>query len=67
MNRLVLVDADETAIEGTHPKDTREVEPGVYSVLVNGKSFQVRIAPERAGFSVELLLSRSNHKRLSSG
>ena len=58
MNRLVLVDADETAIEGTHPKDTREVEPGVYSVLLNGKSFQVRIAPERVGFTVDLMGQR---------
>ena len=55
MNRIVLVNDRETAIEGIPPNDAREVEPGVYSVLVNGKSFQVRIAPERAGFSVDLL------------
>lgn len=55
MNRVVLVNDRETAIEGSQIAEAREVEPGVFSVLRDGKSFQVRIAPERAGFSVEVM------------
>ena len=55
MNRVVLVNDRETAIEGSQIAENREVEPGVFSVLLDGKSFQVRIAPERAGFSVDVM------------
>ena len=55
MNRVVLVNDREMALEVTQPAEVREVEPGVFSVLLGGKSFQVRIVPEGAGYIVDLL------------
>ena len=55
MKRLVSVDDRETALDGVQAIDALEVEPGVYSLLLNGKSFQVRISPERVGFTVDVM------------
>ena len=55
MNRAIFVNEREMAIESSQTAEVREVEPGVFSLLLGGKSFQVRIAPERAGFTVDVL------------
>ena len=55
MNRVVFVNDREMAIESSQAPEVREVEPGVFSVLLGGKSFQVRIAPEGPGYIVDLL------------
>lgn len=57
--RVVLVNDREQAIQDRRIEareiEIREVEPGVFSVLRDGNSFQVRIAPDRAGFTVDVL------------
>ncbi len=55
MKRVVLVNDRETVIEGSQTAEVREVEPGVFSLLLAGKSFQVRIAPEGPGYIVDVL------------
>lgn len=36
------------------PADVREVEPGVFSILQDGASLEVRVAQEGAGYRVEV-------------
>lgn len=55
MSQLVLVNDREIAIQGNEGAQIREVEPGLFSVLWEGKSFQVRIATDRTAFSVDIM------------
>ncbi|MGI8741587.1 MAG: biotin/lipoyl-containing protein [Bryobacteraceae bacterium] len=53
MKRLVLVNDREIAVDGNG--DTAAVEPGVYSVLWNGGSFEVRIAADGNAYTVDMV------------
>src|SRR5947209_84220 len=55
MKRLVRINDREIPINGDRVDALLEVEPGVYSVLSNGKSLDVRIAPQSAGYILDVL------------
>ncbi len=55
MGRVVFVNGREMVLENAAVAQAVEVEPGVFSVLVDGRSSQVRIASERDGFTVDVL------------
>jgi biotin carboxyl carrier protein len=54
IHRQVFLDKREIALDRTEPVDARQVEPGVYSVLRNGKSFEARIRPSAEGYTIEI-------------
>ncbi len=54
MASLVFVNNRETVLPAADLTDAVEVEPGVFSVLMDGRSSQVRIATERDGFTVDV-------------
>lgn len=54
MRRKILVNGREVALEGVEGATVREVEPGIYSVLWNGKSFEAHISPQPGGYAVDI-------------
>lgn len=48
--RQVLLDGREIQLNLKETQDAREVEPGVYSVLREGVSFEVRVQPGPEGY-----------------
>jgi biotin carboxyl carrier protein len=52
--RQVFLDGREIQLNPDERPDAREVEPGLYSILRNGKSFEVRVQPGPEGFSIEV-------------
>ena len=78
MKWQILVGDREVEIDPQNLESVREVEPGVYSVLVEGRSFEVRVVPTPDGLqvyaggrqlSVEVRDPRdaSRHSRAASG
>ncbi len=53
MKRLILVNGQPVDVDTAHLEAVREVEPGVYSVLLEGKSFEVRAAQAPDGLRME--------------
>jgi biotin carboxyl carrier protein len=53
MKRQILVDGHPVEIDSQRLETVREVEPGVYSVLLEGRSFEVRAIPAPDGLTVE--------------
>jgi biotin carboxyl carrier protein len=53
MKQQVLVDGRPVEIEPRALDAAIEVEPGVYSVLVDGASFEVRLIPAAEGWNAE--------------
>jgi biotin carboxyl carrier protein len=53
MKWQILVDGHPIEIDPRRLEAVIEVEPGVYSVLLEGRSFEVRAVPGRNGLSVE--------------
>jgi biotin carboxyl carrier protein len=51
--RQVFLDGREIELNPNETSDAREVEPGVYSVLRHGKSYEVRVRPGPEGFTIE--------------
>ncbi len=51
MKFYVVLNDREVDIDPADLSAVREVEPGVYSVLLKGATFEVRLAPEGAGFT----------------
>src|ERR1700694_2002255 len=49
----VLVDGNPVEADPQSLESVQEVEPGVYSVLLEGRSFEVRAFPAPDGLSVE--------------
>ena len=55
MRRRMLVDGWEVPPpDDSGESDVREVEPGVYSILRQGRSFEARILPAEGGYEVEI-------------
>jgi biotin carboxyl carrier protein len=52
MRWRILVDGRPVEIDPQNLESVREVEPGVYSVLVEGRSFEVRAVPTPDGLHV---------------
>jgi biotin carboxyl carrier protein len=52
--RQVFLNDREIKLDPNETPDAREVEPGVYSILRNGKSYEVRARPGPEGFSIEV-------------
>lgn len=52
MKLHVTVNDREVRVDPADLNAVREVEPGVYSILLNGASFEVRIAPEGTAYAV---------------
>jgi biotin carboxyl carrier protein len=52
MKWQILVDGHSVEIDPRHLESVREVEPGVYSVLLEGRSFEVRAMRATDGFDV---------------
>ena len=50
----VLVNGRSIELDPAQLPPAEQVEPGVYSVLHNGKSFEARIIPAPAGWSVQV-------------
>ena len=53
MKRQVLVNGQPVEVDTESLQAVREVEPGVYSVLLDGKSFEVRAAAAPDGLRME--------------
>jgi len=53
MKWQILIDGRPVEIDAKQLENGREVEPGVYSLLLDGKSFEVRVVQGRQGASVE--------------
>ena len=53
MKWQILVDGHSVEIDPQSLASVKEVEPGVYSVLVEGRSFEVRAITEPSGLKVE--------------
>jgi biotin carboxyl carrier protein len=51
--RQILVNGREIQLTADEIADAREVEPGVFSVLRNGRSFEVHVQPGPESFTVE--------------
>jgi biotin carboxyl carrier protein len=51
--RQVFLDGREIELNFDEAPDAREVEPGVFSILRNGKSYEVRVRPGPEGFAIE--------------
>jgi biotin carboxyl carrier protein len=54
MKRTVLVGEREIEIQIPGDEDILEVEPGVYSILHEGRSYEARLARDGGGWLVEL-------------
>jgi biotin carboxyl carrier protein len=54
MKWRILVNGNPVEIDADDPGAVSEVEPGVYSVLLNGRSFQVRAISTRDGMNLEV-------------
>ncbi len=54
MKRRILVNDNPVEIDTADLSAVTKVQPGVYSVLLNGKNFQVRVVPSRQGMHLEL-------------
>ena len=54
MKWQILVDDHPVEIDPSSLDAVKQVEPGVYSVLVNGQSFQVRVIPAVDGLILEV-------------
>jgi len=54
MKLRVLVNGRALEIDRDRLQALREVEPGVYSVLVDGRSFEVRAVADREGLKLEV-------------
>src|SRR5260370_18779197 len=54
MKWQILVDDHPIEIDADSLKAVTQVEPGVYSVLLNGQSFQVRVIPAQEGLILEV-------------
>ena len=54
MKWQILVDDHPVEIDADNLKAVTQVEPGVYSVLLNGQSFQVRVISAQEGLSLEV-------------
>jgi biotin carboxyl carrier protein len=53
MKWQVLIDGHAVEIDPQHLESVKEVEPGVYSVLLEGRSFEVHTIGAQNGLSVE--------------
>jgi len=60
MTWQVLINDQPVDIDPELLKSGVEVEPGVYSLLVEGKSFEVRVIPGQQGLTVQVDGSRYN-------
>jgi biotin carboxyl carrier protein len=56
--RQIFLDGREIQLNANETPDAREVEPGVYSILRQGKSYVVRVRPGPEGLLVEVGDSR---------
>jgi len=54
MSLQVLINEQPVDIDAELLKTGVQVEPGVYSILVNGKSFEVRVFPTPQGWTVQV-------------
>src|SRR5581483_2490342 len=54
MKWTIVVGGRPITIDSEHLETVREVEPGVYSVLLGGQSFEIRLLPAGQGFSAEV-------------
>ena len=54
MNHQVFIDGREIPLIEPEAADLREVEPGVFSVLRNGRAYEVRIVPSQDGYSIQI-------------
>ncbi|HEY6389982.1 MAG TPA: biotin/lipoyl-containing protein [Bryobacteraceae bacterium] len=54
MKWRILVNGNPVEIDADSLGAVTQVGPGVYSVLLNGQSFQIRLIPERYGMSLEV-------------
>jgi biotin carboxyl carrier protein len=54
MKLQILVDGQAVDIDSERLKAVARVEPGVYSVLLDGRSFEVRVFPAHEGLRVEM-------------
>ena len=52
--RQVFLDGHEVPFNQNETPDARELEPGVYSILRNGKSYVARVRPGPEGFSIQI-------------
>src|SRR5437588_6366167 len=54
MKRQILVDGKPVDVDSEHLKGIREVEPGVYSLILGGKTFEVRVLPGSEAWNVNI-------------
>jgi biotin carboxyl carrier protein len=54
MKWQILVDGKPVDIDNGHLNGIREVEPGVYSVILGGKAFEVRVLPGSDAWNVNV-------------
>jgi biotin carboxyl carrier protein len=54
MKLQILVDGKAIDIDSERLNSVARVEPGVYSVLLDGRSFEVRIIPAQDGLRIEM-------------
>src|SRR5437868_4246478 len=54
MKQQVLVNGREVSLDTAQAATVREIEPGVYSVLWNGRAFEARIWAQERGYSVDI-------------
>jgi hypothetical protein len=54
----ILIDGREVEIDPQSLESVKQVEPGVYSVLLEGRSLEVRAVPGPDGLSVEAAFHR---------
>jgi biotin carboxyl carrier protein len=54
MKWQILVNDNPVEIDADDLSAVRQVEPGIYSVLLNGQSFQVRVISTQGGMNLEV-------------
>jgi biotin carboxyl carrier protein len=54
MKRQIVVNGHAIEIHPAELQAVHEVEPGVYSVLYEGRSYEARVTPAASGFNVEI-------------
>lgn len=54
MKRQVFVNEREVPLEAAASATVRQLQPGIYSVLFNGRSFETRISPQPDGYEVDI-------------
>ncbi len=59
MKWRILVNGRPVEIDPQRPEDVREVEPGVYSVLLGGRSFEVRVIASLGRLDAEVAGERA--------